>query len=126
MNDYRYHYMFTTFVSLADIVVRIGIFCINLCTPWLFILTNYLPIFTPLLFRPYAMNALSTPTFRLHKDIESFDLEDFKYNSVNITAFRLVDVNSKRVTEIMDQVKKVQKNSGREDLVNVSSIMEVL
>lgn len=72
------------------------------------------------------MNALSTPTFRLHKDIESFDLEDFKYNSVNITAFRLVDVNSKRVTEIMDQVKKVQKNSGREDLVNVSSIMEVL
>lgn len=59
------------------------------------------------------------------QDIESFDLEDFKYNSVNITAFRLVDVNNKRVTDIMDQVRKVQKNSGREDLVNVSSIMEV-
>lgn len=44
---------------------------------------------------------------------------------MNITAFRLVDVNNKRVTDIMDQVKKVQKNSGREDLVNVSTIMEV-
>lgn len=59
------------------------------------------------------------------QDIESFDLEDFKYNSVNITAFRLVDVNNRRVTDIMDQVRKVQKNSGREDLVNVTSIMEV-
>lgn len=59
------------------------------------------------------------------QDIESFDLEDFKYNSVNITAFRLVDVESKRVTEIMDQVKKVQKHSGR-DLINGSSIMQVI
>lgn len=63
--------------------------------------------------------------FLTFQDIESFDLEDFKYNSVNITAFRLVDVNNKRVTEIMDQVNKVQKNSGR-DLMNVSSIMQVI
>lgn len=69
------------------------------------------------------------PTSLLHssptQDIESFDLEDFKYNSVNITAFRLVDVESKRVTEIMEQVKKVQKHSGR-DLINGSSIMQVI
>ncbi|XP_055858129.1 glutamate receptor ionotropic, kainate 2 isoform X1 [Episyrphus balteatus] len=58
MNDYRYHYMFTTF------------------------------------------------------DIEAFDLEDFKYNSVNITAFRLVDVESKQYVKIMDQMKKFQ-HSGR-------------
>lgn len=59
------------------------------------------------------------------QDIETHDLEDFKYNSVNITAFRLVDVESKRVTEIMEQVKKVQKHSGR-DLINGSSIMQVI
>ncbi|XP_046804428.1 glutamate receptor ionotropic, kainate 1 [Lucilia cuprina] len=52
MNDYRYHYMFTTF------------------------------------------------------DLETFDLEDFKYNGVNITAFRLVDVESKRYNEIIEQMKK--------------------
>lgn len=44
---------------------------------------------------------------------------------MNITAFRLVDVNNKRVTDIMDQMEKVQKNSGREDLQNVSSFMQV-
>ncbi|TMW47948.1 hypothetical protein DOY81_006973 [Sarcophaga bullata] len=52
MNDYRYHYMFTTF------------------------------------------------------DLETFDLEDFKYNGVNITSFRLVDVESKRYNEIIEQMQK--------------------
>ncbi|KAL9888720.1 glutamate receptor ionotropic, kainate 2 isoform X3 [Glossina fuscipes] len=52
MNDYRYHYMFTTF------------------------------------------------------DLETFDLEDFKYNSVNITAFRLVDVQSQLYTDIVEQMQK--------------------
>ncbi|PSN48945.1 hypothetical protein C0J52_11354 [Blattella germanica] len=54
MNDYRYHYMFTTF------------------------------------------------------DIETFDLEDFKYNSVNITAFRLVDVEDSRVLETLEQMERFQ------------------
>lgn len=69
MNDYRYHYMFTTF------------------------------------------------------DIESFDLEDFKYNSVNITAFRLVDIGSKRVNEVLEQMQKFQ-HTGR-DILNSSSIVQV-
>ncbi|XP_037043818.1 glutamate receptor ionotropic, kainate 2 isoform X3 [Bradysia coprophila] len=56
MNDYRYHFMFTTF------------------------------------------------------DIETFDLEDFKYNSVNITAFRLVDIGSRRVTEVLEQIQKFNHN----------------
>ncbi|XP_024938045.1 glutamate receptor ionotropic, kainate 2 isoform X10 [Cephus cinctus] len=47
MNDYRYHYMFTTF------------------------------------------------------DIETFDLEDFKYNSVNMTAFRLVDLEEPKVVDVL-------------------------
>ncbi|XP_063237622.1 glutamate receptor ionotropic, kainate 2 isoform X1 [Bacillus rossius redtenbacheri] len=54
MNDYRYHYMFTTF------------------------------------------------------DIETFDLEDFKYNSVNMTAFRLVDVDSRKVADALEQMEKFQ------------------
>ncbi|PNF32815.1 hypothetical protein B7P43_G04494, partial [Cryptotermes secundus] len=54
MNDYRYHYMFTTL------------------------------------------------------DIETFDLEDFKYNSVNITAFRLVDSEDARVVRTLDQIQRFQ------------------
>ncbi|XP_072394933.1 glutamate receptor ionotropic, kainate 2 [Diabrotica undecimpunctata] len=54
MNDYRYHYMFTTF------------------------------------------------------DIETFDLEDFKYNSVNITAFRIVDVEHPKVKETLEVMEKFQ------------------
>ncbi|XP_060534775.1 glutamate receptor ionotropic, kainate 2 [Cylas formicarius] len=54
MNDYRYHYMFTTF------------------------------------------------------DLETFDLEDFKYNSVNITAFRLVDVEHPKVKEILEVMERFQ------------------
>ncbi|XP_076240021.1 glutamate receptor ionotropic, kainate 2 isoform X2 [Calliopsis andreniformis] len=54
MNDYRYHYMFTTF------------------------------------------------------DIETFDLEDFKYNSVNMTAFRLVDLDEPKVAEVLRQMERFQ------------------
>ncbi|XP_023288447.1 glutamate receptor ionotropic, kainate 2 [Orussus abietinus] len=54
MNDYRYHYMFTTF------------------------------------------------------DIETFDLEDFKYNSVNMTAFRLVDLEEPNVAEVLRQMERFQ------------------
>ncbi|KAK2582725.1 hypothetical protein KPH14_004995 [Odynerus spinipes] len=54
MNDYRYHYMFTTF------------------------------------------------------DIETFDLEDFKYNSVNMTAFRLVDLEEPKVAETLRQMERFQ------------------
>jgi len=42
------------------------------------------------------------------QDIETFDLEDFKYNSVNITAFRLVDVEDARVMETLDQMERFQ------------------
>ncbi|XP_036146418.1 glutamate receptor ionotropic, kainate 2 isoform X2 [Monomorium pharaonis] len=58
MNDYRYHYMFTTF------------------------------------------------------DIETFDLEDFKYNSVNMTAFRLVDLEEPKVAEILKQMERFQPAIG--------------
>lgn len=57
------------------------------------------------------------------KDIETFDLEDFKYNSVNITAFRLVDVESPKVVDIMEQMKKFQ-HTGK-DISNGSSVIMV-
>lgn len=56
MNDYKYHYFFTTF------------------------------------------------------DIETFDLEDFKYNFVNMTAFRVVDVDQLYVKEILRDMAKFQTN----------------
>ncbi|XP_054746114.1 glutamate receptor ionotropic, kainate 2 [Anastrepha obliqua] len=40
-------------------------------------------------------------------DLEIFDLEDFKYNGVNITAFRLVDVESRRFEEVIEQMQKL-------------------
>nr|QKN21522.1 glutamate receptor ionotropic kainate 2 [Zeugodacus tau] len=40
-------------------------------------------------------------------DLEIFDLEDFKYNGVNITAFRLVDVESQRYKEVIEQMQKL-------------------
>ncbi|XP_070138571.1 glutamate receptor ionotropic, kainate 2 isoform X4 [Drosophila bipectinata] len=43
-------------------------------------------------------------------DLETYDLEDFRYNSVNITAFRLVDVNSKLYVEVIDQMQRLQHN----------------
>ncbi|XP_064537512.1 glutamate receptor ionotropic, kainate 2 isoform X2 [Drosophila montana] len=49
-------------------------------------------------------------------DLETYDLEDFRYNSVNITAFRLVDVGSKRYQEVIDQMQKLQ-HSGL-DMIN--------
>lgn len=56
--------------------------------------------------------------------MESFDLEDFKYNNVNITAFRLVDIQNKRVTDVSEQMKIVRKNSGL-DVSNDNSLMQV-
>lgn len=42
------------------------------------------------------------------QDIETFDLEDFKYNSVNMTAFRLVDLEEPKVVEILRQMERFQ------------------
>lgn len=44
----------------------------------------------------------------LLQDLETFDLEDFKYNSVNITAFRLVDTEHAKVKETLKVMHKFQ------------------
>ncbi|XP_076271918.1 glutamate receptor ionotropic, kainate 2-like isoform X2 [Rhynchophorus ferrugineus] len=43
-------------------------------------------------------------------DIETFDLEDFKYNFVNMTAFRIVDTDQLSVREILRDMSKFQAN----------------
>lgn len=39
-------------------------------------------------------------------DVESFDLEDFKYNFVNITAFRLVESEDVAIREILKDIDR--------------------
>lgn len=50
-------------------------------------------------------------------------MEDFKYNSVNITAFRLVDIGSRRVTEVLEQIQKFNHNG--HDILNNYTIVQV-
>lgn len=42
-------------------------------------------------------------------NIDAFDLDEFKYNFVNITAFRLVDVEDIGVREIIKDMKRFQQ-----------------
>lgn len=42
------------------------------------------------------------------QDIETFDLEDFKYNFVNITAFRLVDADDVGVRSVLRDMERFQ------------------
>jgi ionotropic kainate glutamate receptor 2 len=57
------------------------------------------------------------------QDIETFDLEDFKYNSVNITAFRLVDVEDTRVVGTLEQMERFQPIGHA--ILNRSGIIQV-
>jgi hypothetical protein len=38
-------------------------------------------------------------------DVETFDLEDFMYNDVNMTAYRLLDKDSPVVQDVMTQME---------------------
>ena len=38
-------------------------------------------------------------------DVETLDLEDFKYNHVNITAFRFIDSETERVKKILTEME---------------------
>ncbi|XP_065574755.1 glutamate receptor ionotropic, kainate 2-like isoform X15 [Artemia franciscana] len=64
-----------------------------------------------LLFR--AILQLQMNDYRYHYfftslDVETFDLEDFKYNSVNITAFRLVDSENIRSRLLLRDMERFQ------------------
>lgn len=57
------------------------------------------------------------------QDIETFDLEDFKYNFVNITAFRLVDADDVGVRGILRDMEKYQSDGN--NLLNKSRVIQV-
>lgn len=40
------------------------------------------------------------------QDMEMFDLEDFKYNFVNLTTFRMVDIEDVGVREVLKHMEK--------------------
>lgn len=61
-------------------------------------------------------------TFTL-QDLETFDLEDFKYNSVNITAFRIVDTEHAKVKEALEVMEKFQPIGHA--ILNRSGIIQV-
>ncbi|XP_074042751.1 glutamate receptor ionotropic, kainate 2 isoform X4 [Leptinotarsa decemlineata] len=49
-------------------------------------------------------------------DMETFDLEDFKYNFVNMTAFRIVDIEDLSVKEVLRNMVKFQSSKGTRTL----------
>jgi ionotropic kainate glutamate receptor 2 len=64
-------------------------------------------------------------------DIESFDMEDFKYNFVNITAFRLVDVNDIAVKELLKDMERYYSEQNinvfnKSRIIEVSSLVEII
>lgn len=58
------------------------------------------------------------------QDIETFDLEDFKYNSVNMTAFRLVDLEEPKVAEVLRQMERFQPAIGHA-ILNKTGVLQV-
>jgi ionotropic kainate glutamate receptor 2 len=57
------------------------------------------------------------------QDIETFDLEDFKYNFVNMTAFRIVDAENVGVSEILKDMERFQPVG--HSILNKSRIIQV-
>lgn len=97
MNDYKYHYLFTTFVSISGSIV--------MCVIWRLSL--------------HSLDSIHLP----FQDIESFDLEDFKYNFVNITAFRLIDADDVDVRSILKDMERYQPAGNT--ILNKSRIIQV-
>lgn len=52
------------------------------------------------------LSPLAFKKFSRLQDIEAFNLEDFQYNFVNITAFRMVDSENETVRAILNDMEK--------------------
>ncbi len=55
--------------------------------------------------------------------METFDLEDFKYNFVNISAFRIVDAESNFTRQLLRDMEKFQPIG--QSILNKSNIIQV-
>uniref|UniRef100_T1JJ21 Glutamate receptor ionotropic, kainate 2 n=1 Tax=Strigamia maritima TaxID=126957 RepID=T1JJ21_STRMM len=68
------------------------------------------------------MNDYSYHYFFTSFDADTFDLEDFKYNFVNMTAFRIVDFEHPLVRQILGDMEKFQPKGHQ--IVNKMSVIE--
>ncbi len=57
--------------------------------------------------------------------MEIFDLEAFKYNYVNITAFRAVDSEYFRVMQTLKEMERVQMPGYNTSVINRTRILQV-
>lgn len=57
--------------------------------------------------------------------MEIFDLEAFKYNYVNITAFRAVDSEYFRVMQTLKEMERVQMPGYNQSVINRTRILQV-
>lgn len=106
MNDYKYHYLFTTFVSVTiffNLRISSG--------------------------RWYEKEFASQKSLIClecdWQDVEIFDLEAFKYNYVNITAFRAVDSEYFRVMQTLKEMERVQMPGYNQSVINRTRILQV-
>ena len=108
MNDYQYHYLFA-----SPVIIEI----IDLSSHILLIQTVYgdeMRYFTLFGWNKTKQNK---------KDLETFDLEDFKYNFVNISAFRIVDAESNFTRHLLRDMEKFQPIG--QSILNKSNIIQV-
>lgn len=98
MNDFRYHFLFTTFVSVHNKITANR----NTVDP----------------------KCNNCPITVLFQDLETFDLEDFKYNSVNITSYRIVDDENHRVINVLREMERFQRVG--QNMLHKSGIIRVI
>lgn len=58
------------------------------------------------------------------QDLETFDLEDFKYNFVNISAFRLVDADNEATINVLSDMEDFQPIG--QNILNKTNVIQVL
>ncbi|XP_023163443.1 glutamate receptor ionotropic, kainate 1 isoform X2 [Drosophila hydei] len=71
------------------------------------------------------MNEYKFHYFFTSFDLENFDLEDFKYNFVNITSFRLVDMGDVAVKEILKDIESYDRRILNENVSTYKSLKTV-
>ena len=59
------------------------------------------------------------------QDIETFDLESFKYNFVNITALRIIDSEYYRVSQILKDMEHIYPSSHNRSVLKQSRIVQI-
>lgn len=126
MNDYQYHYLFA-----SPVIERVRLYTYtqsrcsllinsnrNLCA-WARKCYSLLTSIANFLFCCFS----TVGTYKPQKDLETFDLEDFKYNFVNISAFRIVDAESNFTRQLLRDMEKFQPIG--QSILNKSNIIQV-